>query len=67
MQYKIFTARVGNLVYYSTAERGITRNAINVAAAKDKPVAVQVDEHSDIQDNSADKFEQLKKFLSKPA
>lgn len=62
-QVKFFATRVNNLIYYVTAKRGLTYDKIE---ASETPVAVTVSNVADIPDNSLEKLEELRKFISSP-
>lgn len=66
LEYKIFSAKVGNLLYFITAKRGVTSAILPITESFDKPIAVEVPEAQDIPDNSADQFAKLVKFINSP-
>lgn len=64
MEYKIFTARMDNLLYYIKAERGITRESLDMTKTDVQSVVLK--SMADIEDNSASQYELLRKFLNSP-
>jgi len=64
MQYKIFSAKVDELMYYAVARRGVTEDALEIAT--DEVVSVMTSNIADIKDNAGNQFEKLRKFLDKP-
>lgn len=65
LEYKVFSARVGELLYFSVARRGVTSSSLPLEKGLKEPTGVLVAETADIEDNSGAKFEELEKFLKK--